>query len=378
MERFAVRTNIVLGDGLDEFTGNMNKVFVVTDHFMAVSGKVKYVTDRLDRAGKEYEVYSEVAAEPDLGVVTGGVEKLVAFVPDTVICLGGGASIDAAKAIVFIARRIDEKFRKICFIAIPTTSGTGSEVSNFAVIMDKSTETKYPLIDASLLPDIAILDAQLVVSAPPSVTADTGVDVFTHAVEAFVSKEHNDFSDAMAEKALTLVGENLLTVYRDPQNLEARQMMHHAYCMAGIAFANSGLGLNHGMAHALGAHFHIPHGRANGILLPYVMSFNAGCMDQLTPAAKRYALISRCLHVEDTNVRQSALTLIRMGKRYIERMNMPSTIAAAGVSEEDFEKQLDDMAAAALADRCTASNPREVSLEQIKDIYRRAYRGKLL
>ena len=187
MERFAVRTNIVLGDGLDEFTGNMNKVFVVTDHFMAVSGKVKYVTDRLDRAGKEYEVYSEVAAEPDLGVVTGGVEKLVAFVPDTVICLGGGASIDAAKAIVFIARRIDEKFKKICFIAIPTTSGTGSEVSNFAVIMDKSTETKYPLIDASLLPDIAILDAQLVVSAPPSVTADTGVDVFTHAVEAFVS-----------------------------------------------------------------------------------------------------------------------------------------------------------------------------------------------
>ncbi len=346
MERFAVRTNIVLGDGLDEFTGNMNKVFVVTDHFMAVSGKVKYVTDRLDRAGKEYEVYSEVAAEPDLGVVTGGVEKLVAFVPDTVICLGGGASIDAAKAIVFIARRIDEKFKKICFIAIPTTSGTGSEVSNFAVIMDKSTETKYPLIDASLLPDIAILDAQLVVSAPPSVTADTGVDVFTHAVEAFVSKEHNDFSDAMAEKALTLVGENLLTVYRDPQNLEAS--------------------------------FHIPHGRANGILLPYVMSFNAGCMDQLTPAAKRYALISRCLHVEDTNVRQSALTLIRMGKRYIERMNMPSTIAAAGVSEEDFEKQLDDMAAAALADRCTASNPREVSLEQIKDIYRRAYRGKLL
>lgn len=378
MERFAVRTNIVLGDGLDEFTGNMNKVFVVTDHFMAVSGKVKYVTDRLDRAGKEYEVYSEVAAEPDLGVVTGGVEKLVAFVPDTVICLGGGASIDAAKAIVFIARRIDEKFRKICFIAIPTTSGTGSEVSNFAVIMDKSTETKYPLIDASLLPDIAILDAQLVVSAPPSVTADTGVDVFTHAVEAFVSKEHNDFSDAMAEKALTLVGENLLTVYRDPQNLEARQKMHHASCMAGIAFANSGLGLNHGMAHALGAHFHIPHGRANGILLPYVMSFNAGCMDQLTPAAKRYALISRCLHVEDTNVRQSALTLIRMGKRYIERMNMPSTIAAAGVSEEDFEKHLDDMAAAALADRCTASNPREVSLEQIKDIYRRAYRGKLL
>jgi 1-propanol dehydrogenase len=376
MEEFRVRTRIMIGDQLDQLVDGMNRVLVVADHFLAVSNKVSYVTDRLDRAGKKYDVFSDVAAEPDLGVVTAGIERLIALDPDTVICLGGGASIDAAKAIVFISRRVNEKYKNIRFIAIPTTSGTGSEVSTFAVITDKSTQTKYPLVDESLVPDIAVLDASLVVSAPPKVTGDTGIDVFTHAVEAYVSKEHNDFTDAMAIKSLQLLQNNLLEVYKNPENLRARQSMHNASCMAGIAFANAGLGLNHGMAHAMGAHFHIPHGRANGILLPYVMAFNAGCHDHLTPTAGRYAEIAGHLKMDSVGTRQSALMLIRMAKRFMEKMNMPSTIAAAGVTAEDFNAQLDEMAKAALADPCTASNPREVTLEQIKEIYHQAFTGK--
>lgn len=376
MEQFGVRTRIIMGDGLASLTSQMKRVFIVTDSFMAKSGKVDYVTSRLNAAKVEHTVFSEVSAEPDIGVVTSGVSQLTEYDPDTVICLGGGAAIDAAKAIVFISRKAGNQ-KDILFVAIPTTSGTGSEVSRFAVITDKEKEIKYPLIDDSLLPDVALLDAELVVSAPPSVTADTGIDVFTHAVEAFVSTGRNDFTDACAEKAIKLVNHHLMAAYKNPNDLKARQGMHNASCLAGIAFSNAGLGLNHGMAHALGAHFHIPHGRANGILLPYVMSFNAGCTEQLTPTAKRYARIARLLRLDASNVRQSALNMIRTARNFIKRMNMPSTIEAAGVTKEQFEMELEAMAEAALADSCTATNPQPVTLEDIKAIYRKAFIGKL-
>lgn len=376
MEQFGVKTRIIMGDGMDSLISQMKSVFVVTDSFMAQSGKVDYVTARLDKAKVDYTVFSDIAGEPDIGMVTAGTAQLVEFDPDTVICLGGGAAIDAAKAIVYFAKKAGSQ-KKVEFIAIPTTSGTGSEVSRFAVITDKEKGVKYPLVDDSLLPDVALLDAQLVVSAPPSVTADTGIDVFTHAVEAFVSTGRNDFTDACAEKAIKLVNHYLMAAYKNPNDLKARQGMHNASCLAGVAFSNAGLGLNHGMAHAMGARFHIPHGRANGILLPYVMSFNAGCAEQLTPTAKRYAQISRLLRLDSSNVRQSALTMIRTARNFIKKMNMPSTIEAAGVTKEQFEAELDAMAAAAFADSCTASNPKPVTVEDIKEVYRKAFYGKL-
>ena len=376
MEQFGVKTRIIMGDGMDSLIGQMKRVFVVTDSFMAQSGKVDYVTARLDKAKVDYTVFSDIAGEPDIGMVTAGTAQLVEFDPDTVICLGGGAAIDAAKAIVYFAKKAGSQ-KKVEFIAIPTTSGTGSEVSRFAVITDKEKGVKYPLVDDSLLPDVALLDAQLVVSAPPSVTADTGIDVFTHAVEAFVSTGRNDFTDACAEKAIKLVNHYLMAAYKNPNDLKARQGMHNASCLAGVAFSNAGLGLNHGMAHAMGARFHIPHGRANGIVLPYVMSFNAGCAEQLTPTAKRYAQISRLLRLDSSNVRQSALTMIRTARNFIKKMNMPSTIEAAGVTKEQFEAELDAMAAAAFADSCTASNPKPVTVEDIKEVYRKAFYGKL-
>ena len=376
MNSFSVRTKIMEGGGLETLAPKLHKVFIVTDGFMASSGKVSYITEKLDRAGAEYRVFDQVKADPDIGTVTKGVDMIQEFHPDAVIAFGGGSPIDAAKAIVFFAAKTCD-MRECMFIAVPTTSGTGSEVSKFALITDPEKEVKYPLVEDSLLPDVAILDAELTVSVPPSVTADTGIDVFTHAVEALVSTAATDFSDAAAEKAIKLVRRHLMTAYHQPGDMAARQGMHNASCLAGVAFSNSGLGLNHGMAHALGARFHIPHGRANGILLPYVMSFNAGCSESLTPVAKRYAKIARLLGLEATSVRQSALNLIRTARRYVEQLNIPSSIQAAGVDKAEFEAEAEAMAEAALADRCTATNPRPCSKEEILQVFHKAYIGRL-
>ena len=376
MNSFSVRTKIMAGGGLETLCNGLHKVFIVTDGFMASSGKVSYITEKLDKAGAEYCIFDEVKADPDIATVTKGVDTILKFKPDAVVAFGGGSPIDAAKAIVFFAARACD-MRDCLFLAVPTTSGTGSEVSKFAVITDREKETKYPLVEDSLLPDVAVLDAALTVSVPPSITADTGIDVFTHAVEALVSTTATDFSDAAAEKSIKLVRKHLLTAYKDPGNMEARQGMHNASCLAGIAFSNSGLGLNHGMAHALGARFHIPHGRANGILLPYVMSFNAGCAESLTSVSKRYAKIARLLGLESSSVRQSALNLIRTARRYVEQFHIPSSIQAAGVSKEEFEEAVEAMAEAALADRCTATNPRPCSKEDILRVFQKAYLGKL-
>lgn len=376
MEIFNVGTKIIMGDGLDSLPEDLRKVFVVTDKFMAESGKVAYVTDWVDRVGGSFRIFSDVRADPDIDTVTKGVGSLLDFEPDAVVAFGGGSAIDAAKAIVFFAAR-ERDMGRCQFIAIPTTSGTGSEVSRFAVITDQEKGIKYPLIADSLLPDVAVLDARLTASVPPSVTADTGIDVFTHAIEAFVSTQATDFSDAAAEKAIKLVKRHLLAAYGNPDDLVARQGMHNASCLAGIAFSNAGLGLNHGMAHALGARFHIPHGRANGILLPYVMSFNAGCADTLTATAKRYAQISRLLRLDSSSIRQSALNLIRTGRRFMEQLGIPATIQAAGISQAEFEAEVKAMAQAALADSCTATNPQACSLEGIERVFRKAYSGKL-
>lgn len=376
MNAFSVRTKLLEGGGLETLAPQLRKVLIVTDGFMSSSGKVGYVTQVLDQAGAEYRMFDQVSADPDIATVSKGMEVLLDFKPDAVIAFGGGSPIDAAKAIVFFAAKTCD-MRECTFIAIPTTSGTGSEVSRFAVITDPEKEVKYPLVADSLLPDVAILDAELTLSVPPAVTADTGLDVFTHAIEALVSTAATDFSDAAAEKAIKLVRKHLLTAYQHPEDLVARQGMHNASCLAGIAFSNSGLGLNHGMAHALGARFHIPHGRANAILLPYVMSFNAGCSEGLTPVAKRYAKIARLLGLEATSVRQSALNLIRTARKYVQQFNIPPSIQAAGVSGAEFEEDLEAMADAALADSCTATNPRPCTKEEILQVFQKAYQGKL-
>lgn len=378
MDYFYLKTQIFTGrEGLDDILARVKKAFVVTDPFMVKSGMSEYLTLPFEQKGIEYQVFSEVSPDPDISLVAKALSMMQEFQPEVVFALGGGSAIDAAKAVNYLYAR-GGGTNKCRFIAIPTTSGTGSEVSKFAVISDPEKSAKYPLVMDDLIPDVAILDAELVKSVPPSVTADTGIDVLTHAIEAFVSTKANDFTDAAAEKAIRLVRDNLLKVHQQPGNLEARQKMHHASCLAGIAFSNSGLGLNHGMAHTLGAHFHIPHGRANGILLPYVMGFNAGCFDKITPVAARYAEIAGNNGLEGPTLRQSAFNVVRDTKQYIQRLHIPSNIEAAGVSREDFDRVLDEMAEAALNDACTKTNPRACTKEDIRELFVRAYQGRLV
>lgn len=373
LDKFDLHTKIFIGSAsFDKMLEQRRRVFIVTDKFMHESGRVSYLTDKIKAEGAKWEIFSDVTPDPDIETVTAGVAKILEFQPDTVIALGGGSPIDAAKAIVyFAAKQID--LRDCPFVAVPTTSGTGSEVSKFAVITDRARGIKYPLIDDTLLPDYAVLDAELTCSVPPKVTADTGLDVLTHAIEAFVCTEANAFTDALAEKSVKLVDHYLLLAYKEPENREARQGMHNASCLAGAAFSNAGLGLCHSMAHAMGAQFHIPHGRANAILLPVVMSFNAGCETTLTPVATRYAELASLIGMGATSMRQSALNLIHMVRRLQQRMGVPQCIKDAGVSAEDFEAALDTMADAALADRCTATNPKPCTKEDIIELYRQAY-----
>ena len=362
-------------EGLREILKGVTRAFIVTDKFMHESGKVSYLTDVLDQMGIAYEIFSEVRPDPDIATVTKGIGIMTDFKPQALLALGGGSPIDCAKAINYLAAR--EGFSEKCkFVAIPTTSGTGTEVSRFSVISDPEKSAKYPLVADELLPDDAILDAELTKTVPPSITADTGIDVLTHAIEAFVSKNANDFTDAAAEKAIKLVRSNLLKAYKTPDDLNARQHMHHASCLAGMAFSNAGLGLNHGMAHTLGGHFHIPHGRANAILLPYVMAYNCGCHDTLTVHAKRYARIARLARLEGSSIRQSAFNVIRSTKQLIKQLNIPTSIAEAGVSREDFMAALDEMVNAAMNDACTATNPRDCTPEEVRDLFLAAYEGR--
>ena len=376
MQTFTLGPKIYLGEcSVGPVLSECRRVLIVTDKFLHESGKVKYITNYLYESKVEFDIYSDIHPDPDIESVMTGLERMKTLDADGIIAMGGGSAIDAAKAIkYFYETKVANKH--VNFVIIPTTSGTGSEVSNYSIITDNKTHTKHPLVDASLYADAAILDAGLVVSAPKKITADTGIDALTHALEALVSKNHTDFSDAFAEKAAKLICENLLEAYEHPTNVQARQAVHNAATMAGAAFSNAGLGLLHAMSHAFGARFHVPHGRANGILLTYVMNFNAGCSASLTPVAERYAYIARVLNLDKSGTRQGALSLIRAVHTLCNKVGIPASIKAAGIDREEFMGMVDDMAEAALNDATITTNPRECTKEDIKNIYISAYNGR--
>ena len=382
MKRFKLSTEVLFSeDAIDALLEEKDEnAVLITDKFMVDSGMADMILKKLSNCNS-VSVFDEVIPDPPMDLIERGIDFLQDKECDVVVALGGGSSIDAAKAIVFMARKIElaqnpESTKKIKLIALPTTSGTGSEVTQFAVVTDSKTGVKIPLIDESLMPDIAILDPELVKSAPPFITADTGMDVITHAIEAYVAETASDCSDCLAEKAMELAFEFLPRAYRNGYDIKARDKMHRASCLAGMAFNNAGLGINHSMAHTLGGHFHIPHGRANGILLPYVMSFNAGCRDKLTPTANRYARIARCCWLEGASMRQSAFNVIRTTKQLVHQLKIPTSIAEAGVSREDFMGALDEMVEAALNDSCTPTNPRQPTPEQLRELFLEAYEGR--
>lgn len=378
MKSFDIKTKIYFGDqALDRLAEiPYQKVLVVTDPFIAQGDLIDLVTEPLKRGNKQFEVFKDVVPDPPIEKISEGVKKMLEYRPDAIVAVGGGSAIDSSKSIREFALRVDH-YAEVGLIAIPTTSGTGSEVTSFAVVTDPAAKVKYPLVSYSMMPDEAILDAELVKSVPPSVTADTGMDVFTHALEACVSINRSDFSNALAEKAIEICGVFLLRAFLDGSDMHARQKMHSASCLAGLAFNTASLGLNHGMAHQLGATFHIPHGRANAMLLPHIIEFNSDInkhsksRETYLPAVKRYATVAQILGLSSYNKIMTVRSLVNWVQFMLKEMDIPLSISQIGtISEEEYFGAIDRMADAALEDACTATNPRVPTKDDVIRIYK--------
>lgn len=377
MKSFEIKTKIFFGDqALDRLKElPYKKILVITDPFVVKSGMIDMIVNPLSEAGIEYDVFDDVVPDPPIEKISLGVKKLLEYRPEAIVAVGGGSAIDSSKAIRDFALKIDN-YGEIAMIAIPTTSGTGSEVTSFAVVSDRAANRKYPLVSPSLTPEETILDAELVRSVPPAITADTGMDVFTHAIEACVSTARNEFATALAEKAIEIVGVFLLRAYLDGNDTHARQKMHVASCLAGLAFNSASLGLNHGMAHQLGAMFHIPHGRANAMLLPHIIEYNSGInkysksQKEYLPAVKKYANVAHILGVSNYNEVMTVRSLVYWVQCMLNEMNIPLSISEMGkITKEEYMSKVDDMADAALADACTATNPRVPTKEEVVQMY---------
>ncbi len=371
MKSFDIRTTIYFGDNaLDRLLElSYNKILIITDPFIEKSGMLSLITNRLQQAFIDFDIFSDVVPDPPLEKITHGVQRLLESKPDCIIAIGGGSAIDSAKSIREFGMRASKT--DIALIAIPTTSGTGSEVTSFAVVTDAENDIKYPLVSDSMLPTEAILDAELVKSVPASVTADTGMDVLTHAIEAYVSINNNEFSAALAEKAIEICGTFLLRSYLDNNDRHARAKMHVASCLAGLAFNSASLGLNHGIAHAIGAKFHIPHGRANAIVLPYVIEFNSGInkhsksQKEYPKCVEKYCNVAKLLGVNNFNEITTIRALVGWIQFMNKEMNIPLSISQCGIDKREYMNAVESMAEKAIADACTATNPRVPSKAEV-------------
>ena len=409
MQWFKVPEKIYFEAGAIQYLEKMpdiTRAFIVTDEGMVKLGYVDRILYHL-RKRQQYvhsEIFSSVEPDPSFETIKRGVQAIESFKPDVIIALGGGSAIDAAKGMWLFyehpeadveglklkfmdIRKRTYKFPKLGqkakMVAIPTTSGTGSEVTSFAVITDKQKNKKYPLADYELTPDVAIVDPDLVTSLPKSITADTGMDVLTHALEAYVSNMASDYTDALAEKAAELVIKNLKECYDNGSNKEARERMHNASTMAGMAFSNAFLGINHSLAHKLGAAYHLPHGRLNAILLPYVVKYNSEEPTKFVSfpkyeyfiADEKYATIARKMGLKADTKEEGVQSLIKEIQELNEYLNIPKSLQEAGVDEKDFFENIDTLADRAFEDQCTTANPRLPLIPELKQILTDAYYG---
>lgn len=375
MYRFQLTTTLCYGpDSLKALaTLDGQRVLVVTDEFMnstPVMGKV-----RAELAGAAaIEVFDQVKPNPDVTAVTEGLRAFLAFAPEAIVALGGGSPIDTAKAVRKLALELGHDLPG-GLIVIPTTSGTGSEVTSFAVITDPHTHTKLPLTSVAMLPEMAILDPEAVGSAPPRLTADSGMDAVSHAIEAYVAKGSNDFSDALAEKALRLADTSLVRCFRNGEDAEAREHQHNAATMAGIAFQNAGLGIVHSLSHAIGGSFRVAHGRLNGILLPGVIGFNSGELGfrphDIGPVAHRYAALAKALGLNASTERNLVLALVGWVEKLRSDLDMPASLTAARIDRAAFAAAIPTLAATAHADFCTSGNPVAVTEADLATLLKR-------
>lgn len=393
---------------LDELKTVMNKkkAFIVTDSFLYNNGYTKPITDKLDEMGIAHTTFFDVAPDPTLGCAIEGAKQMAAFQPDCIIALGGGSAMDAGKIMWVLyehpeadfmdmaMRFIDIRKRvytfpkmgeKAYFIAIPTSAGTGSEVTPFAVITDEKTGTKYPLADYELLPKMAIIDTDFHMSAPKGLTAASGIDAVTHALEAYAAMLATDYTDGLALRALKIIFEYLPRAYDNgSEDVKAREKMANAATMAGMAFANAFLGVCHSMAHKLGAFHHLPHGVANALMIEQVLRFNAsetpakmGTFSQYDHpyTLQRYAEVADYLGLGGKNDTEKLENLIKAVNALKERVGIKATIRDYGIDEKDFLDRLDDMTEQAFDDQCTGANPRYPLMSEIKQMYLNAYYG---
>ncbi len=394
---------------LDELKTVMGKkkAFIVTDSFLYKSGFTKCITDKLDEMGIAHDTFFNVAPDPTLACALEGVAQMRNFEPDTIIALGGGSAMDAGKIMWVLyehpeadfldmaMRFIDIRKRvytfpkmgeKAYFIAIPTSAGTGSEVTPFAVITDEKTGVKYPLADYELMPNMAIVDTDLHMSAPKGLTSASGIDAVTHALEAYASVMATDYTDGLAIQALKVIFKYLPRAYENGQtDVEAREKMANAATMAGMAFANAFLGVCHSMAHKLGAFHHLPHGIANALMIDEVLRFNAaeapakmGTFSQYDhpKTLRRYAEVAEALGLGGKNDKEKLENLIKAIDELKAKIGIKKTIKDYGIDENDFLARLDEMVEQAFDDQCTGANPRYPLMSEIKQMYLNAYYGK--
>ena len=391
-----------LGDVLGK-----KKVFIVTDEFLYKNGYVKAVESKLDEMGISHTCFYEVAPDPTLACAKEGAKAMAAFEPDTIIALGGGSAMDAAKIMWVMYEHPEADFldmamrfmdirkrvytfpkmgEKAYFIAIPTSSGTGSEVTPFAVITDERTATKYPLADYEIMPNMAIVDADNMMTQPKGLTSASGIDVLTHALEAYASIMATDYTDGLALKAMKGVLDYLPAAYeKGAQDPVAREKMANASCLAGMAFANAFLGICHSLAHKLGAFHHLPHGVANALLITDIMRFNSTSIPtkmgtfsqyQYPHALERYVECANFCGVSGKDGQDTLEKFIKVIEELKAKVGIKSAIKDYGISEEDFLATLDEMVEQAFDDQCTGANPRYPLMEEIKAIYLKAYYGK--
>ena len=389
-----------------KYVMNKKKVFIVTDTFLFENGYTKCITDKLDEMGIAHTTFSNVAPDPTLACAIEGTKAMNEFKPDAIIAVGGGSAMDAGKIMWVMYEHPEVDFmdmamrfmdirkrvytfpkmgEKAYFIAVPTSAGTGSEVTPFAVITDEKTGTKYPLADYELMPKMAIVDSNMMMNAPKGLTSASGIDAVTHALEAYASMMATEYTDGLAKESLKNIFEYLPRAYENGANdPEAREKMANAATMAGMAFANAFLGVCHSMAHKLGAFHHLPHGVANALMINHVLRFNAsevptkmGTFPQYDHphTLRRYAEVAESLGLKGKDDRESLDNLINAIEELKEKIGIKKTIKDYGVDEKDFLDRLDEMTEQAFDDQCTGANPRLPLMSEIKDMYLKAYYG---